>query len=315
MELRQLEYFMTLCRELHFTRAADKLGITQPTLSHQIKALEDEIGMPLFDRLGKKIAITDVGLILSEQCKNIFGALDNAKEQINELKEMTSGSIAIATLPGELTNLVSTLLLDFHKNHPDVKVRVISSDDIVELVMQNKIDFAVTIVSSEFSSDDERIIKIPLYVEEFYLATSNKHPLANKEQIRLSELKNVPLILFPTSHQCRNLLDQTCISAQINLYPKIETSSIESLFELVKSGFGLTIVSKTLLDMYADRELSIIPIVQPCISREVSLVLRKDKFVGFGTRKFIELLTNEIIKLRFPITEKSKEQIRELTTI
>ncbi|MGG3449289.1 LysR family transcriptional regulator [Domibacillus aminovorans] len=228
MELRQLEYFMTLCRELHFTRAADKLGITQPTLSHQIKALEDEIGMPLFDRLGKKIAITDVGLILSEQCKNIFGALDNAKEQINELKEMTSGSIAIATLPGELTNLVSTLLLDFHKNHPDVKVRVISSDDIVQLVMQNKIDFAVTIVSSEFSSDDERIIKIPLY---------------------------------------------------------------------------------------ADRELSIIPIVQPCISREVSLVLRKDKFVGFGTRKFIELLTNEIIKLRFPITEKSKEQIRELTTI
>ncbi|OAH59626.1 MULTISPECIES: LysR family transcriptional regulator substrate-binding protein [Bacillaceae] len=128
-------------------------------------------------------------------------------------------------------------------------------------------------------------------------------------------LKNLNRFVILFSLKCRNLLDQTCISAQINLYPKIETSSIESLFELVKSGFGLTIVSKTLLDMYADRELSIIPIVQPCISREVSLVLRKDKFVGFGTRKFIELLTNEIIKLRFPITEKSKEQIRELTTI
>lgn len=72
MELRQLEYFMTLYKELHFTKAADKLGITQPTLSHQIKALEDEIGMPLFDRMGKKIAITDVGSILANECKNIL---------------------------------------------------------------------------------------------------------------------------------------------------------------------------------------------------------------------------------------------------
>ena len=157
MELRQLEYFMTLYKELHFTKAADKLGITQPTLSHQIKALEDEIGMPLFDRMGKKIAITDVGSILANECKNIFNALDNVKEQISELKEIKGGNIAIATLPGELTDLVSTLLLDFHKNYPEVTVKIISSDEILELINQNQVNFAVTIDSSEYVFEDEKL--------------------------------------------------------------------------------------------------------------------------------------------------------------
>ena len=78
---------------------------------------------------------------------------------------------------------------------------------------------------------------------------------------------------------------------------------------------GSTIVSKTLLDMHADDELSVIPIVNPTISREVTLVLRRDKFTGFATRKFIELLKSEIIKLRFPISEQSKKEIRKLITI
>ncbi|WP_459499944.1 LysR family transcriptional regulator [Bacillus sp. C1] len=312
MELRQLEYFMTLCKELHFTKAANKLGITQPTLSHQIRVLEDEIGMPLFDRLGKRIAITDAGYILANECKHIFNAVDNIKEKISELKEIKGGKISIAALPGELTDLVSTLLLDFHKNYPEVTVKIISSDEILELINQNQVNFAVTIDSSDYVFEDEKIIKIPLYTEELFLVLSNNHPLVNEKEIQFSEVNKLPLILFPESHECRKLLNYTCIPRKINLYPIIETSSIDSLFDLVRSEFGATIVSKTLLDINEDNDLSAIPIVNPSISREVNLILRRDKFIGFGTRNFIELLTNEIIKLGFPISEQSKEQIRKL---
>lgn len=86
MEFRQLEYFMMLCKELHFTRAAEKLHISQPTLSHQIKVLENEVGALLFDRIGKKISITDAGEILYNQCTSIFNSIDNVKLQINELE-------------------------------------------------------------------------------------------------------------------------------------------------------------------------------------------------------------------------------------
>lgn len=101
-------------------------------------------------------------------------------------------------------------------------------------------------------------------------------------------------------------------TTKINLSPIIETSSIESLFDLVRNGYGVTIVSKTLLDITVDNDVLAIPIVNPTISRKVNLILRRDKFIGFGTRNFIELLTNEIIKLGFPISEQSKEQIRKL---
>lgn len=106
MEIRQLKYFKVLCDELHFTKAAEKLNISQPTLSHQIKVLEMELGFPLFDRIGKKIAITDAGKILLEQCIHIFRAIDNTSNQIIDLKHLKAGKLVIGTLPGELTNFI-----------------------------------------------------------------------------------------------------------------------------------------------------------------------------------------------------------------
>ncbi|MED2891981.1 LysR family transcriptional regulator substrate-binding protein, partial [Bacillus thuringiensis] len=152
----------------------------------------------------------------------------------------------------------------------------------------------------------------PLYTDELFLVLSKNHSLVNEKEIQFSELNKLPLILFPDNHECRKLLDYTCIARKINMYPIIETSSIESLFDFVRSDFGVTVVSKTLLDITEDNDLSAIPIVNPSVSREVNLILRRDKFIGFGTRNFIELLTNEIIKLGFPISEQSKEQIRKL---
>jgi len=312
MELRHLEYFIVLSRELHFTKAAEKLGITQPTLSHQIRALEEELKMPLFDRLGKKIELTDLGHILRKESLNIFNSLDNIKTQLNDLKEVNGGKISIAALPGELTDLVSTLLLDFHKKYPQVSVKVISSNDITELINQNLVDFAVTIDSSDNHLNEESIIKIPLYSEELFLVLSDKHPLAKVKEINFLELKKLPLILFPESHECRKLLNYTCNSHQIKLNPKIETSSINSLFELVANQLGMTIVSKTLLDINLEKDLSIIPIVNPNISRNVSLLLRKDKFLSIGTKNFIELLINEVVKLGFPLIEQSINQIEKL---
>jgi len=86
MELKQLEYFMAVCKELHFTRAAEKLGIAQPSLSQQIRLIEHEIGTPLFDRLGKKIAITEAGKILQQYSYNVFHELLQAQSAISELQ-------------------------------------------------------------------------------------------------------------------------------------------------------------------------------------------------------------------------------------
>src|SRR5699024_7703356 len=85
MELRQLEYFMAVCEELHFTKAAEKLNIAQPTLSQQIKSLEDYVGLPLFDRIGKTIALTEAGKILLRHCQRVFFEFEKEKESISDL--------------------------------------------------------------------------------------------------------------------------------------------------------------------------------------------------------------------------------------
>lgn len=299
MELRQLEYFVAICEELHFTRASEKLGMTQPTLSHQIKSLEDELGVPLFDRIGKKIAVTEAGKLLLSQCKVIFASLQNVKEQIMELQKVARGTLSIGALPGELTQLVSSLLLDFHNIYPQVQIKIVNLDDIVERVVQNEIDFAISILPIE----DERIHKIPLYKEQFYLAVSSDHPLADRTSINFNEIRDYPIIMFPQTHKCRQMLDMTCSTSGFNLEPLIETTSIDTIIDLVKAGAGVTVLSKTLLNIYNDGQLKTLKVENPTLCREIGIIRHKDKYIGQAARIFMDLLSNHIDELK--LSERS----------
>ncbi|MDR6550246.1 LysR family transcriptional regulator [Paenibacillus qinlingensis] len=299
MEFRQLEYFMAICEELHFTRASEKLGMSQPTLSHQIKSLEDELGVPLFDRIGKKIAITEAGTILLNECTVIFSSLANVKVQIMELQKVTRGTLSIGALPGELTQLVSSLLLDFHQIYPEIQIKILNLDDIVERVIQNQIDLAITI----FPVDDDRIRKIPLYKEDIYLAVSRDHALANRDSIHFNEISSYPVILFPQSHKCRQIIDLNSTVCGIPIEPIIETTAIETIIDLVKSGTGVTALSKTYLNMYNDNQLKAIKIVNPTLNREIGIIHHKDKYVSKAARLFIDLLSQHIVNLK--LTEES----------
>ena len=119
MELRQLNYFLVLCKELHFSEAAFKLGISQPTLSQQIRVLEDEVGVPLFDRIGKKTVKTEAGNILERYTLEIFRLLDSAEEAIFDLTNLHAGNIRLAVLPSDLDYRLTPLLVDFHKDFPN----------------------------------------------------------------------------------------------------------------------------------------------------------------------------------------------------
>lgn len=294
MELRQLEYFVATCEELHFTRASVKLGITQPSLSHQIKALEDELGVPLFDRIGKKIAITEAGMILYGKSKLIFGNLASAKEQIGELGQIERGTLAIGALPGELNQLVSSLLLEFHRAYPKVRIKLYGVEDVVERVLNNEVDLAITILPIE----NDRIGIIPLYEEKFYFVATAKHPYAGRSSINFEEIMDVPIVMFPETHRCRQLVDMTCSRAGLSFQPLIETTTIESLFGLVRSGAGGTVLSKTLFEMYNYDDLLPIPIENPTLCREVGIVYLRDKYMGKAVQGFIDLLTAHIKRLK-----------------
>ncbi|MFF3023838.1 LysR family transcriptional regulator [Gottfriedia sp. NPDC057948] len=285
MELRELEYFVAICEELHFTRAAEKLGISQPALSRQMRALEDRLGVRLFDRLGKKIAITDAGEILKEESEKIFSNLQFIYEQIGELQKLKRGKLIIGVMSEELSQLASKVFLELHRKHPNVQLKITQSDNIEDMVIQNEVDLALTM-----PLENEQLTNIPLYNVEFYLAVPFNHPLAEKDKVDFEEIKDLPLVLSPVNHNCRKVIDIAANSLGFVIKPIIELTDVKSILSLVKAGIGATILPSKHLASDNAETLNVIKIVNPRICKEIAIVHHKDKYIGNVARSFMELL-------------------------
>ncbi|MGG1678498.1 LysR family transcriptional regulator [Neobacillus sp. NRS-1170] len=294
MELRELEYFMAICEELHFTRAAEKLGISQPALSRQMRTLEDKLGVRLFDRLGKKIAITEAGEILLEQSGKIFSNIKSVFEQIDELQKVKKGKLIIGAMSEELSQLASEVFLELHRKWPQVQTKIFMSDNIEEKVFRNEIDIALTLMTVE----NEKLTNIPLYIEEYFLAVSDDHPLADRDIVELEEIRDLSLVLCPINHTCRKLIDAAFASVGFAIQPIIELTEVKSILSLVKAGIGATILPRTLLDSENDGTLKVIKIENPAICKEIAIVHHKEKYIGSAARSFIDLLIAYVKKTK-----------------
>ncbi|PET38220.1 LysR family transcriptional regulator [Bacillus sp. AFS001701] len=281
-----MEYFIAICEELHFTRAAEKLGISQPALSRQMRALEDRLGVRLFDRLGKKIAITEAGKILQEESEKIFSNIKYIYEQIGELQKVKRGKLIIGAMSEELSQLASVIFLEIHRMHPYLQMKIIMSDNIEDRVIQNEIDIALTHMPLE----NEQLTNIPLYNEEFYLVVPFDHHLAEREKVDFEEIKDIQLVLSPKNHNCRKLIDDTATSMGFVFKPIIELTDVNSILSIVKAGIGATILPNTLLTSENSETLKVIKIVNPVITKEIAIVHHKEKYIGSAARNFIDLL-------------------------
>lgn len=302
MELRHLEYFLMVSKELHFTKAAEKLGISQPTLSHQIKILEKEIGYSLFNRIGKKIELTQVGEIVQKEALNIQGSLQSLFSQITEFTEVEIGELRIAVLPGEITDLVSTLCILFNQLYPNIKVFIQTTDQVEKAVLENRADFGI-----DFQINTNDLLQVTkLYDEEFYLICNQSN---DEQKVSFSSVLDSPLILFPSMHQCRKIIDKTSYELGKQIEPIVETSSIKSILSLVRSGVGCSIVSRTLYEFYDTEDLFFQKIENPTLTSTVYLVMKKNCFINYAAREYIKLLVREIEKLYF---HTNKDDINSL---
>ncbi|MFF5818057.1 LysR family transcriptional regulator [Lysinibacillus capsici] len=305
IELRHLEYFLKVSNELHFTKAAEKLGITQPTLSHQIKILEREIGFPLFNRIGKKIELTKVGEIVQKEALNIQNSLQNISSQIEAFSNVKIGELNIAVLPGEITDLVSTLCIKFNQLYPNIKVFIQTTDQVENAVLENRADFGIGFQFKQL----ELLQVTKLYDEEFYLISNSK---CRDKSISFSTILDKPLILFPKMHQCRKILEKASEQIGKPLVPIVETSSIESILKFVRNGTGCSVVSRTLYDFFETGDLYFHRIEKPSLNEKISLTMKKNSFINYPTRGFIELLINEIEKLQFDVEKYSINSLKAL---
>ncbi|MGG4552325.1 LysR family transcriptional regulator [Paenibacillus humicus] len=292
MELRQLEYFMAVCHELHFTRAAEKLGIAQPSLSQQIRLLEHEIGTPLFDRIGKKTVITEAGKTLLHHSYNVFHELSQARAAISEIQGLKRGTLKIGALLTVVNYLLPPTVIGFHRSYPNVELSVLGlrTGDIYNGLLENELDLGIVYLPMEH--DD--LETIPLFKENLALAVPVDHPIAQRSFVTLDILKETPSVLLPNTYFLRQLINEQCRALAFAPQPVMEMTTMESIINMVVQGLGVTILPKGYLDYIGNPHIQTIPIQNPVPTTQIGVVYRKNKYLCAASRVFMEQLITTI---------------------
>ncbi|MGN7470138.1 LysR family transcriptional regulator [Brevibacillus sp. SAFN-007a] len=291
MELRQLQYFAAICKEMHFSKAAETLCTTQSNLSQQIKFLENELGIPLFDRIGRRIALTEAGQILLEQSKMIFERVDYIQRAIADLQKGNGGKLDIGILPGDGDLLFDALLIDFHRSYPNLSIKVTESTDVYEQVLDGSRDLGVTTTPAK---PDDRIAVIPLFHEEFVLAVRPDHPAAKAKAIPFEQLQNMKLVMFGPEHQISKVITACCQQKGITIQSPIVTSTLSTLLSLVEQGVGACILPRLLVDNLHRDQITTVTLLNPTPSQDICILYHADRFMGMAAKLFIEELQSYI---------------------
>lgn len=292
MELKQLEYFIALCEELHFTRAAEKVGIAQPSLSQQIRLLEHEVGTPLFDRIGKQTYMTEAGKLLLKHSYNIFHEISQAHEAISEIQGLERGTLKIGALFTVVNYLLPPTVIEFHNNYPNIELSILGlrTDDIYKKLLQNELDLGVVFLP--MNRDDLEMA--PLFKEKLALAAPLNYSLTKEDNITIDILQDVPAILLPETYFIRQLINKKCQSLGFNPKPVMEMTTMESIINMVTSGIGVTVLPQAYLEYINDGNIQIIPLKKPNSIAEIGVVYRKNKHLCSASQVFMNQLISTV---------------------
>ncbi|MDX5628301.1 MULTISPECIES: LysR family transcriptional regulator [unclassified Brenneria] len=248
MEFRYLRYFVAVAEARHFTRAAEKLGISQPPLSQQIKKLENEIGTPLFKRLTRGVEMTEAGKMLYEDACQILKLTDTAVDRARSIARGEEGNFNVGfSASSSFHPTVLQLLHAYRQRYPHVSLnpRQENTPNLITALHNRNIDAAFLRLPCDVSSELNREA---LLEEPMTLVLPADHPLHDKRHIQLSELKQNPLIMFPRE-VCPVLHDMILRTCYLSGYePKLsqEAPQLTATIGMVSAGFGITIIPKSL---------------------------------------------------------------------
>lgn len=240
MELRHLHYFLKIAETSSFTQAATALRVTQPTLSHQIKQLEQEIGTPLFDRIGRTIQITEAGRIFRSHAQRALQELESGLATVTELDGLMHGHLRIGVFRSFGNSLLPAVLAEFYRAHPRVRVSMqqMSLADMELALVNGDIDFAIT---TYLPATSDRMVSEELFTEPLVLAVGSQHELYGHAPVSLEALTDIPLILRPAGTPSRQLIEN-CFAAR-GVIPKVvmEMSSGDATLATIRCGRLATI--------------------------------------------------------------------------
>ncbi|WP_053714316.1 LysR family transcriptional regulator [Saccharothrix sp. NRRL B-16348] len=240
MELRQLEYFVAVAEECHFTRAARRMHVAQSGLSASIRALEVELGAPLFVRSTRQVELTQAGRALLVEARRVLGTIDAARDAVAAVQGLLRGSLAVGSIQCLHAVHLPAVLARFHELHPGVELRLrqAGSGELVDLVRAGRLDLAF--VTSGGVGDDLSVST--LSSEPLVLACAPELPFAERGSVRLAELAGQPFVDFNPGWGTRDDVDRALATAGVDRKVAVEVNDVHSLLDFVGFGLGVALV-------------------------------------------------------------------------
>jgi LysR family cyn operon transcriptional activator len=276
MELRHLRYFLAVAERGHVTRAAEALHVSQPTLSQQLRQLEEEIGTPLFDRVGRNLQLTQPGHIFRERASRALKELEEAKTAIEELEGLQRGDLTIGVVQTVNAYLMPQVLAQFSTLYPQIGIRVkeISADEVEVGILDGTFAFGLS-----FVPPTKGMLAVELlFEEELFLVVSKHHRLANRRRMRIADLDQEPLVVLNESFCTRRLINESFRQAKVRLHAAIEMNSIEGILATVRTGTKATILPNLGIRLGQEAEVSNVALYDPTPRRGVGLVWREGSY-------------------------------------
>ncbi|WP_278983394.1 LysR family transcriptional regulator [Segatella bryantii] len=286
MEIRQLKYFLKVAETLNFSEASRRLFITQSTLSQQISHLEAEIELPLFERSGRGVFLTEAGKELIPYALKAVSATESCMDHINDLKKMLTGELNIGVTYSFRTIMMDTMI-DFLKAYPGVKLNIIyrSMEELMLMLKSRQLDFVLAFSPLKFDSEiDSRVI----FSNRVAAVVKDGHPLSQQQSARLEDLERYDLVLPARGLQARNAFDKLIDRKDLHLRVKVEVNNVDIIFKLLHRSNYVAVLSESTV-LHEDGCVSI-PIDVPDNRMEGCIHVLKDAYIKNSAQEFIRML-------------------------
>jgi LysR family hydrogen peroxide-inducible transcriptional activator len=286
MEVHQLRYFCAVAETLSFTRAAAREQVAQPSLSQQIMKLEEELGVRLFDRLGRAVRLTEPGQLFLRRARLILGELRAAKEEVAEKQSTVSGKICVGVIPTIAPYFLPARIALFSRKFPNAAITVV--EDVTVRLLDRLRGGLVDMAVMALPARGHDLECYPLRTERLFAILPKGHALSRKRSLKMKELRDEPFLLLRDDHCFRDTAIEVCKNARILPQVVFESGQFSSILGMVAAGLGISIVPEMALEKRPD--CSSVLITDERASRTIGVAALKGHFLGRAPRAFLDHL-------------------------
>lgn len=296
MELRQLHYFIAVATHHNFSRAAEHVHVSQPSLSIQIGALEKELGTRLFDRLGRNVVLTQAGELFLVHAERALRELDQAAQVVQELLGAKRGRLVVGALSTVNSYLIAPLVSRFKQRFPHIHLQVHAqpSTEIVSGLLANRLDIGICLLPLTHP----QLTTVPLFEERLALVAPAAMKI-KKRRTRMQDLASLPLVLMPADYCLRKMVEAECAKAGVHPQVVLEMSSPEGILQAVAEGTGATILPKLYVrSRLPGAGLQLVDLYDPTPRHAVGLAYLTKRYRSLAATEFGQLCRSTMQELQ-----------------